>query len=213
MIASLCLPLLYINDIFFSRWLKRYDKKNIVRYDVPLVLYLFSFLPVTFIMFAISDFLAELDSFSNEQLAIADSYGLTYLVATVLYVIIINLGMYSRLNKVNQSYYLEKLNHHEKFLKLVFLPASFIITVISLITIFKDIEVSFTDLFNILDKIFSIRNFTNTLVASMEMFGLVTLMSLPVLLIGYLVNRMFMYFSIYGKYYKLFFDKIIRFFK
>ncbi|QIL46193.1 hypothetical protein G7081_03450 [Vagococcus coleopterorum] len=194
-LSSLC-------DIFCSRWLKNYKDNNMTKYQVPMFVYYFAVFP----MFIISEWIklyilkySDLEEVSN----ILFSSEAILLMVMLLYVIVINLGMYFRLKNIDDSnFLLSVLDNHHSFLKLSFIPASFLLTILGVITIFSDIKINFRDSFAIFDRFIFFTTPLNDIVNWLKFIILIYIMAIPIQLMGLFMNNILIYYVKYAGPYK-----------
>lgn len=205
------LSLSFYTDIFLSKFIKKYNDKKFKKYDVPFFIYMGSFLPILFLANRLTDILTRNDYFGSQQLVYLDKYDvLSYSLSIILYLLILNIGMYKRLILVGKDYYKQRLDHHRQFIKITLIPVTFAITIIGLIAGFNDIEIKLADVSPFLNYIFFANFHENFLLASINLNITLLIFSLPTLLLGYFFNQCFVYFLKHGSYYKHFFLKLYR---
>lgn len=200
----------FISDIFISKRIKKYNEKQLKKYDVPLFIYIGPLLPILF-LYQLTDYILSQNYYfgSNLLVNLDNNGGLSYLISIIIYLLILNIGMYKRLLRVGRGFYKQRLDHHKDFFKITLIPVTFVVTVIGLIAGFNDIELKIPDVFTILDFLF-INSNDNFFVMSIRLSFILLIFSLPILLLGYFFNQCFMYILKYGTHYKQFFLKFFR---
>lgn len=208
-VLNIYLFLTFIIDMFFSKYLKGYNEKKMIKYDVPLFLYFFSVLTIMLIFTYIEGYLTNNYYFGSEVLYMACQLGLSYFLSITLYITIMNIGMYRRTKLLGKKAYQKKLEHHKSLLTLTFLPVTFLTATIGIVTAFKETSISFTDVSKIWSTVFNTSNIdvNNTFLYTIQLAGMLIVMSLPTLIIGYFVNQISIYLYYYGSAYKQFFIK------
>jgi len=219
---SIIFGLAFLVDIFSSivkfpvKWLKKlpylkaiqiFKNKVLNKYDLPIILYITSFWPISILMMGVVNLFPEINYLG------IDEYTWGYLFATISYLIVMYVGMYLQSIKISKKCYLDRLKHHKEFVNLASLPATFLIGIVSLLSFFSDIEISTSILTSIIDFFGAIRLAPiNLLTMGVKIIGFTVLLSLLTVLLGYFVNLIFMYFWYNGKFYKRFINKVIRLF-
>ncbi|WP_152656261.1 hypothetical protein [Oceanobacillus sp. CFH 90083] len=201
----------FIFDMFFSKIMKNYNEKSLKKYDVPLLIYIAPLLPVLFLYQLSVDILSNNYYFgSNLLMSLDNNGGLSYFISVIMYLLIINIGMYKRLLRVGKDFYKQRLDHHKDFFKITLIPVTFAATVIGLIAGFNDFELKIPDIFTILNYLLFINSNDNFLVMSIRLSFILLIFSLPTLLLGYFFNQCFIYVLKYGTHYKQFFLRFFR---
>lgn len=179
------------------KWTKnkliRTQRINYIKYDLPLLVFLFSFWPIALTTFFLTDIF---DNYSNWF------FISIYLLVTIMYLLL----MYADMFVQDRQKYLYRLKHHRECLKLIFIPLSFVFTLTGLISFFSDINIDTAFVINILRNLFSFSfDSPNLLLSAGNIIGVTILMSLPAVLIGYFLNQLLFYLYYHGKHYKRFF--------
>lgn len=190
--------------IIIGLWKKIQPQYQCMRYETPLVVYCFSFVPLYFI--------AMILRIKNEVLSLCS--------AAILYISVYFFGMIIKYRN-KHDILKEVLNNNENFLKLSFLPFTFLITVVGFcFTITGSSIFEIWDWFsnNLVDIIDWIKNkihllkYTSAINALLSMICISILfyfMSLPIQVISYFGIMVIKYFLEYGKTYKTLVKNIV----
>ncbi|MGW7886415.1 hypothetical protein ACWEW8_06970 [Staphylococcus xylosus] len=144
---------------------------------------------------------------------------ISYLSSSFVYLLAFYFGMYRRFkvdknNIKNKSIFLENLSIHRQFLNLSFIPLTFVITVIGIISSLKipikisiyDFNSSLNYISNIMINYIDSNNFLILLLGFILnltiLFILLYIFTIPLQLIALFINYVFKYFYEHGRYYK-----------
>lgn len=194
------------NKKIIELWKKIQPQYKCMRYETPLIVYCFSFMPLCFI--------AMIIQIENEVLSLC--------IAAIIYIFIYFFGMIVKYrNKCDRLK--EVLNNNENFLKLSFLPFAFLITVFgfyftmtgsNIFEIWNYFSHNFTDVVDFIkNKLYLLKDAStiNLLLYMICVSTLFYFMSLPIQVISYFCVMVIKYFLEYGKTYKTLAKKIVSF--
>ena len=188
-------------DILFGKKLKNYKQNDNLKYHLPAFTYCFSAMLIILIGTYSESRFVLFDYRKNDYLALCHTI-LLYVGVSAIYVLVFYLGMWRRISHIDKGkYYIEILNKHSKFLKLSFIPISFLITLLSVMTAFGDINISLVMILEFLNNILAGAK-DNLLQSSLTFIGLLYIFSIPIQLVALFINATFKYFFEEGKYYK-----------
>lgn len=192
------------NKKIIELWKKIQPQYQCMRYETPLIVYCFSSMPLCFI--------AMIIQIENEALSLC--------IAAILYISVYFFGMIIKYRN-KHDILKEVLNNNENFLKLSFLPFTFLITVVGFCftitgsSIFEIWDWFSNNLIDIIDwiknKIYLL-NDTSAINALLYMICISILfyfMSLPIQVISYFGIMVIKYFLEYGKTYKTLVKNIV----
>lgn len=186
-------------------------------YKVPLITYFSSFTIIGFLVGLITSI--HLDYISNtHQIDLFVSI-ISYLSSSFVYLLSFYFGMYRRFkidtnNIESKGIFLENLSIHRQFLNLSFIPITFVITLIGIISSLKiPIKISIFDINNSLNYISDIminyvdsNNFLIILLGFILNLTILVILlyifTIPLQLIALFINYVFKYFYEHGSYYK-----------
>ncbi|AKS70346.1 hypothetical protein RN70_00400 [Staphylococcus schleiferi] len=198
------------NAFFFKNSHNKY-------YKVPLITYFSSFITIGILVGLITSIHADYISKTHqiELYIIVNSY----LCSAVVYLLAFYFGMYRRFSEdknsdASKSVFLEILSIHRQFLNLSFIPLTFVITLIGIISSLKiPINISIHDINsyinNISNYMIKYLNSGNFLIQFLGFVLNLTILvvlfyifTLPLQLAALFINYVFKYFYEYGSYYK-----------
>jgi len=192
---------LSIIDIFLGKRLRDYKENKLLRYHLPGFTYYFSGI----LLIGVGGYLENRISLFtyHDNIYLITSYTIAlYVCISILYVFIFYLGMWRRIGHIDKGkYFIKTLGKHRKFLKLSFIPVSFVVTVLGFISVFGDINISFILImrfvFGVLDGVKQ-----NSLLNGIILMIIVYVFSIPVQLLALFINNLFVYVFEEGHYYK-----------
>lgn len=204
----LCICLSII-DIFWGKRLRDYKESNLLKYHLPGFTYYFSGI----LLIGIGGYIEnKISLFSYHHDVYFTSWHtiVLYIGISIVYVFIFYLGMWRRIGHIDKGeYFIETLSKHRKFLKLSFIPVSFVITVLGFISVFGDINISFIlvikYVFEVLEGVKQ-----NLLLNGIILMIIVYIFSIPVQLMALFINNLFVYIYEEGYYYKQMAIRIVK---
>jgi len=188
-------------DILFGKRLKNYKQSGNLKYHLPAFTYCLPAMLLILVGTYVENRFVLFDYRNNDYLALCHTI-ILYMGISAAYVIIFYLGMWRRISHIDSGkYYMEILSKHDKFLKLSIIPLSFLVTLLTVMTAFGDINIS---LINVMEFIYNILSGMkqNTLQNSIIFMSVLYIFSISVQVIALFVNPIFRYFFEEGKYYK-----------
>lgn len=186
-------------------------------YKVPLITYFSSFTIIGFIVGLVTNIHAEYIS-KNHQIDLFVII-ISYLTSSIVYLLAFYFGMYRRFkvdknNIESKSIFLENLSVHRQFLNLSFIPLTFAITFIGIISSLNiPISISINDINTSLNYISTFMiNYLDSNNFLFQLLGfilnitilviLLYIFTIPLQLIALFINYVFKYFYEHGSYYK-----------
>lgn len=197
------MPHIKNNSFLINIWKRIQPKETYLRYETPLFTYCFSFMAIYYI-----------------SLVFPEQQGMQFIYASMIYLFCYFVGMRRKCGEI-EGCYRRVLKNNKDFLKLSFLPITFIITVLGFcftVTGLKlqEIAVYFIKAQNIFNQWLKYHDDANILmVIKLFILGLICLVllyiiSLPIQVISYFIISMIEYFYEHGAPYKRLFVKYIR---
>ncbi|MGW7977049.1 hypothetical protein ACWEXZ_10550 [Staphylococcus xylosus] len=210
-------------DLFLGKSRFLFKRKHDKYYKAPLITYYFSSFPIVGLLASMSILLHN-EYFSQTYQIDVFVEIISYFISVIFYILIFYFGMYRRFkldsSKIkSKKILLDILSIHRQFLNLSFIPLTFVITVIGIVSALKiPITVRLLDFNNFLNytlkHIFILgdsENFLMILLAIIlyiiAIFILLYIFSIPLQLIALFVNYVFKYFYEHGNYYKSIFKE------
>ena len=186
-------------------------------YKVPLITYFSSFTTIGFLVGLITNIHAGYIS-STHQMNLFVII-ISYFSSSIIYLLAFYFGMYRRFkidtnNIESKSIFLDNLSIHRQFLNLSFIPLTFVITLIGIISSLKiPINISIYDINSSLNYISNFMiNYLDSSNFWIQLLGfilnliiliiLLYIFKIPLQLIALFINCVFKYFYEHGCYYK-----------
>ncbi|MFV0393802.1 MAG: hypothetical protein ACK5LC_05345 [Coprobacillaceae bacterium] len=192
--------------------MKNYKNNKLTKYHIPLLTYYFWVLPIMLSCMYLSNFLKEQDYFNNYYIYLLTNVEVLYIIITVIFLLIFYFGMWKRLKDIeDNNYYIETLKKHRKFLNLSFIPLTFIVTSVGLMTAFNDVDINIIDIGKILENIFNTNISNNIFLVVIIFIILLYVASLPIQILALFINHIFQYFVEEGSVYKKIIKKVYDF--
>lgn len=184
-------------------------KEHYLRYETPLISFCLSYTAITIIILCLPSKL---------------TVDKKYIVAIVIYLLSYFIGMYRRVSHIKEGDKLKKyesiLENNLSFLKLSFIPISFIITIFGFLFTIMGWNVNaqhfiwLDDFFNIISQFNYLDNMIKsiiyTFVLLITFFLILYIVSLPVQVIGYFIINLIQHFRRFSHPYKLLVERYIR---
>ena len=184
-------------EIVYKIWKLLKPKEIYLRYETPLFTYCFSYSAITIICAVVP---------------YKYGIGIQYVISSFVYLAFYFIGMWRKCGS-NSNYYKKILKNNLDFLKLSFLPMTFLITIFGFtftVTGFKiqDLKIDANDIQNIIYGVLEFNDNTDVVIMFTKLILLVIILivllyiiSLPIQLISYFVILVIQYFREHGNPY------------